>query len=177
LAGAGRLTARKLAVFGAAFAGILMCVGPAFGGLDWRGVAFAVGASLFCAGLFQLTPKVKADRAALVFWSQAAVLAVSIPWVIIAGAAAPAALSAAALMIALSSLGFYIGFGLQIVAARLIPPATAGLIFLIEPLVAIAVAALALGETLSPTQWAGIALVLGVLAADLWFSEAPEAPA
>jgi drug/metabolite transporter (DMT)-like permease len=173
LAGTGRLTARKIGVFGAAFAGILMCVGPAFGGLDWRGIAFALAASVFCAGIFQLTPQVKAERMTVIFWSQLAVLCVSIPWVMVTGVATPSALSAAAFLVAASSIGFYIGFGLQVVSTRLIPPATAGLIFLIEPIVAISVAAVALGETLAALQWAGIALVLGVLAADLWFAERP----
>jgi drug/metabolite transporter (DMT)-like permease len=173
LAGTGALTAGRLAVFAIAFAGILMCVGPNFGALDWRGIAFALAASIACAALFQLTPTVRAGRFPLVFWSQAVVTAVAVPWTLLSGAPSAATLGAAALPIAISALGFYAGFALQIIAAMRVAPATVGLIFLIEPVVAIALAALVLGETLTPLQMAGIATVIGVLAVDLGVRQRP----
>lgn len=61
--------------------------------------------------------------------------------------------------------GYLAGFALQMVAARRAPAAMIGLIFCLEPVVAILFAGLILGETLSHAQMIGTLLVLAALVA------------
>jgi drug/metabolite transporter (DMT)-like permease len=162
-----RLAPRRLAAFAVAFLGIVLCVGPALGALDWRGVALAVVAGFGSAAMFLLQSGLREDRVAIIAWTQTIALLVAIPVVAVIGLAPLASIEAAALPVAFSAIGFYLGFLLQVVAVSLIAPALAGLLFLVEPIVAILIAALVLGEALSVTQIAGITLVLGALATDL----------
>jgi drug/metabolite transporter (DMT)-like permease len=60
---------------------------------------------------------------------------------------------------------YVLGFLLQLAALKHISTATAGLVFLIEPIVAMGMAALVLGERLVFTQYLGCAVVLAALAA------------
>ena len=61
--------------------------------------------------------------------------------------------------------GYLVGFALQMVAARRAPAALIGLIFCLEPVVAIVFAGLILGETLTAAQMTGSLLVLAALVA------------
>ncbi len=166
--GSGRIAPARLAAFAIAFAGIVICVGPGLAGIDWRGVALAAAASLACAGLFEVTARVKQDQVRLVFWVVVFGQAFLVPAALVAGAPSQEALAAAALPIMVSALGYYVGFSGQIVAGRALAPATVGLLFLLEPVVAILAAQWLLGETLTPVQAGGIALVIAGLSLDVW---------
>jgi drug/metabolite transporter (DMT)-like permease len=168
LTGSGRITPARIAAFAIAFAGILICVGPSLSGLDWRGVALAMTASLACAGLFEVTSRVKQDQVRMLFWVLVFAQAFIIPAALLSGAPPRAALAAAAVPMLVSALGYYVGFAGQIVAGRALAPATVGLLFLLEPVVAIFAAQWLLGETLTPIQAGGIALVLAGLSLDIW---------
>ncbi|MGL4243542.1 MAG: EamA family transporter, partial [Beijerinckiaceae bacterium] len=164
----GRITVPRLAAFMIAFAGIVICVGPSLNGLDWRGVALAVAASIACAALMQVTATITQDRVRLLFWVQLFAMTFVVPAALISGLPTQAALTAAALPVMVSALGYYVGFAGQVIAGRALAPATVGLLFLLEPVVAILAAQWLLAETLTPVQTAGIALVLAGLSLDVW---------
>jgi drug/metabolite transporter (DMT)-like permease len=166
--GSGHVTPPRVAAFVVAFAGILICVGPSLSGLDWRGVALALAASVACAALFEVTSRVKQDQVRMMFWVMVYAQAFVIPAALVSGAPPPGALAAAAAPILVSALGFYIGFAGQIVAGRLLAPATVGLLFLLEPVVAVLAAGVLLSETVTAAQAAGIGLVIAGLALDVW---------
>jgi drug/metabolite transporter (DMT)-like permease len=166
--GGGRITPWRIAAFAIAFTGIMLCVGPTFEGLDWRGLALGAGASLSCAVLFTITASVKQDRLTLMFWMQVFALPVLMAGVGTTGLSGLASIGNVWLAILVSAVAFYIGFTGQLVAGGLLKPATLGLFFLIEPVVAIATAAAVLDETMLPVQYGGIALVIGGLALDVW---------
>jgi drug/metabolite transporter (DMT)-like permease len=164
----GKITLGRLAAFGIAFAGIVICVGPGLGGLDWRGLALALLASFACAGLFLVTATLTQDRVRLLFWVQIFAMIFVVPAALIGGMPTGPVLAAAALPVMISALGYYIGFAGQVIAGKMLAPATIGLLFLLEPVVAILAAQALLNEVLTPLQAAGIALVLAGLALDVW---------
>jgi drug/metabolite transporter (DMT)-like permease len=166
--GGGRISPSRLTGFIAAFAGIALCVGPSIEQLDWRGLALAFAAACSCALLFILTASIKQDRLTLIFWIQLFALPLIIPVAWLTGFSSVMEINGVWIAIAVSAIGFYIGFACQVIAGGKLHPATLGLIFLIEPVAAILVATVYPGETMVPLQYIGIALVLGGLAFDVW---------
>ncbi len=172
--GSGPLASSRLIAFSIAFVGIVLCVGPSTASLDWRGVALAFMASLSCAALFHITAQVKQDRLTLMFWMQTIAQVVVAPAALLTGIVGFQSIAANWLPIAISAIGFYIGFACQIVAGGLLNPATVGLLFLLEPIVAILSAAVFMDERLLALQYIGIALVISGLALDVWVQSRPS---
>jgi len=159
------LTPTLLGIALLAFAGVVMVVGPALDGLDPRGLVLAFGASLCavvqfyganrCAALPTLTK---------VVWVQA----ISLPaaWaaaLATGGLAAPAALAAAPWAVAFTICGFIIGFVLHMMALARVGAVVAGMVFCVEPVIAVITAALVLGEALTPLQGVGGACVVAAI--------------
>jgi drug/metabolite transporter (DMT)-like permease len=167
LMGGEKLSPQKLMTFVIAFAGILLCIGPTFEQMDWRGLALATLAAFACAFLIQIASTIKQERVSLIFWLQLFCLPLLLPVAWATGFPSLPTIENAWLPIFISSLGFYIGFACQVVVADKVQPATLGLIFLIEPVIALLVAALFLGEQMLPLQYLGIALVLAGIAYDM----------
>jgi drug/metabolite transporter (DMT)-like permease len=172
--GGGRITGWRMVAFAIAFTGIVIAVGPSLEGIDWRGLALAFLAAFASAAMFLLASTLKQDRITLLFWIQVAACAVLLPTAAMTGLPALETIGGVWLAVALSAAGFYIGFICQFTAAPHLKPATIGLLFLIEPVVAIISAAVFLGETLAPLQYAGVALVITGLAIDIWKQQQPE---
>jgi drug/metabolite transporter (DMT)-like permease len=166
--GSGRITMGRVFAFLLAFTGIVICVGPSMGGLDWRGVWLAFMASVACALMFELMAKMKGDRLELMFWSQLIALVIVVPVALVLGPPKPAVIISAGLALVISALGFYLGFAGQVIASVHVRAATSGLLFLLEPVVAILAATVILRETLSTFQIAGIVCVIAGLALDVW---------
>lgn len=166
--GGGPITGWRMLAFAIAFAGILLAIGPSLDGLDWRGLALAFLAAFASAAMFTITATLKQDRITLLFWAQAIACLILVPAAWMTGLPTTAQFSAVWVAVALSALGFYIGFSCQFAAAPYLSAATIGLLFLIEPIVAILAAAIVLGETLGAVQIAGVALVVLGLALDIW---------
>jgi drug/metabolite transporter (DMT)-like permease len=175
--GGGRITPWRIAAFLIAFSGIILCVGPTLENLDWRGLALAFTASVCCATMFVLTAKVTQDRLTLMFWVQLFALPIMVPIAFATGVSTFASISSVWIAVAVSAIGFYAGFTCQIASGAMLKPATAGLLFLIEPVVAISAAALVLNETLLPLQYLGVGLVIGGLSLDVWKQNQTSAPA
>jgi drug/metabolite transporter (DMT)-like permease len=157
-----RLTLALLGIAALALAGVALVVGPAVEGLDWRGLALALGASI--ATTVQFFAGVRAKRTGVVaktFWIHVVVL----PTAVLIGAwagslAPPATLALAPLAVAATVGGYVFGFVLQFMALGRITAVVAGVVYCAEPVVAALSSTVILDEPLSPIQLLGGALVL-----------------
>ena len=160
-----RLGWGRFGAFGLAFAGLALALGPSLEVLDWRGVALALLAAVSAATVFMISPKVLRAYHALgvTLYSNlfgACIIPLFLP--ILGGFVLPETSSGWLGMGGLSVLyaGAMLSMFVALHAAGAVPTS---LIFNLEPLVAIAAAAILLGERLMPVQMAGVALVIGAL--------------
>jgi drug/metabolite transporter (DMT)-like permease len=179
-----RLTPSLLAVVAMATLGVGMVVGPAFGGLDWRGLALAFGASVATATQFFAAARCRRTGVvAKVFWIHLLVLPTAALISLAAGQLVPpTALAVAPFAVAMTIGGYLFGFVLQFLALGRITAVAAGIIYCTEPVVAAVASALILRETLDPLQIAGGALVLVAIIANVLLEQrqpkaAPLVPA
>lgn len=164
-----RFSLDRLAVALAAFLGVGLVVGPDLHGLDPRGLALALTASLAAAAQFfagsacagtPLAPKL--------LWSHLLVLPVAAAVLAaVGGFAPPGALALAPLAVTVTIGGYLVGFLLQVMALARITPGPAALAFCAEPVFAVAIAAIVLGERVGPLQYAGGALVVASIMANV----------
>jgi drug/metabolite transporter (DMT)-like permease len=164
-----RLSPAMLAVALVAFIGVIMVVGPAWGELDPIGLLLAAGASASATvQFFAATRLPDVDTWPKLLWVHVMVLPVALLAALATGGVAPpSALAAAPWSVFLNIAGFVIGFTLQMMALARISAVAAGLTFCAEPVIAALTAALVLGERLGPVQYAGGALVLAAIAANI----------
>lgn len=164
-----RPSATGLAGFGLAFAGLVVAIGPALDGLDPRGLAFAALAALGATAQgFFAARAAGGGGLATVFWAQAVMIPIGVAFSLALGGPAPAAAWSAAATPVAVTIGLYMAaYVLHLRAMRGISPAAAGMIFCLEPVVAIAGAAAWLGERLTTMQYAGAALILAGVGLDM----------
>jgi drug/metabolite transporter (DMT)-like permease len=164
-----RITGALLLVVALAVAGVALVVGPAFHGLDWRGLALAATASLATAvQFFAATRCRRTGIMAKTFWIHVIVLPVSAAIAAIAGALAPPELLLAApLAVAVTIGGYVLGFVFQFAALARASAVVAGIAFCAEPVVAALSSAVMLGEQLSAVQLLGGVLVLAAIATNV----------
>jgi drug/metabolite transporter (DMT)-like permease len=159
------LTLALIGIVTLAIAGVALVVGPAFEGLDWRGVALAMGASLAAATQFFAGARAKRTSVvAKTFWIHVVVL----PTAALVGASAgslasPSALALAPVAVAATIGGYVVGFVLQFMALGRITAVVAGIVYCAEPVVAALSSTVILDERLSPIQLLGGALVIGAI--------------
>ncbi|WP_243370262.1 DMT family transporter [Microvirga solisilvae] len=163
------LTPALIGVVLVATLGVGLVVGPAFSGLDWRGLALAFAASVATAIQFFTAARCnKTGVVAKVFWIHLIVLPTSVLISLVTGQlASPAILALAPFAIAMTIGGYLIGFVLQFLALGRISAVAAGIIYCTEPVIAAASSALILDEALSLPQIAGGALVLAAIIANV----------
>lgn len=148
-----------------AFLGVALVVGPDWHGLDPRGLALALLASLMATTQF-FTGAACGDTPTLpkLFWSHLIILPVTLAILAATGGYLPAsALALSPIAVAITIGGYLIGFVLQLLALARVAPGPAGLAFCAEPVFAITIAAIMLGERVGPLQYAGGALVVGAI--------------
>lgn len=151
-----------IAAFGLAFIGITLAVGTSFAALDWRGLALAALASVTAATQFFFAARAPGGGGLRsIFWTQA----ISVPLVgaLALFTAAPGSLERLVIawpQVTGVSLLYLVAFGLYMRGMRRTAAATAGLIFCLEPVVSMVVAALVLDERLLGAQYVGATLVL-----------------
>jgi len=164
-----RLTLSLMGVVAVATLGVALVVGPAFGDLDWRGLALAFGASIATAIQFFAAARCRRTGVmAKTFWIHLLVLPTAALISLAAGQLAPpSSLAAAPFAVAMTIGGYIFGFVLQFLALGRITAVAAGIIYCTEPVVAAISSALILDEALSPLQIAGGALVLGAIMANV----------
>jgi drug/metabolite transporter (DMT)-like permease len=157
-----RLTPALLGIAGLALAGVVLVVGPAFNGLDWRGVVLSLGASVSTMVQFFAAARCRRTGVvAKVFWIHLVVLPTACLIGILAGdLAPPSALALAPYPVALTIGAYLLGFVLQFLALGRMPAVAAGIVYCTEPVVASLGSTFILGESLNPVQILGGALVL-----------------
>jgi drug/metabolite transporter (DMT)-like permease len=160
-----RITATLLAVTALAVLGVVLVVGPAFQGLDPRGLLLAAIASVATAVQFFAAARCRRTGIiAKVFWIHLLVLPASAAIGVAAGALIPPqGLLAAPVAVAVTIGAYVLGFGFQFAALARSSAVVAGIAFCAEPVVAALASALVLGERLSALQVAGGTLVLAAI--------------
>lgn len=164
-----RFSLDRLAIALAAFLGVAMVVGPDLHGLDWRGLALALVASASAAAQFFAAARL-GDTPLLpkLFWSHLIVLPVTaLILAVTGGFLPPGAVLLAPIAVAITLLGYLVGFLLQVLALTRIGPGAAGLAFCAEPVFAVAIAAVVLGERMGALQYAGGGLVVAAIMANV----------
>jgi drug/metabolite transporter (DMT)-like permease len=164
-----KLTPALFGVVALATLGVALVVGPAFGDLDWRGLALAFGASIATAIQFFAAARCrKTGLMAKTFWIHLLVLPTAALISLAAGQLAPpSTLALAPFAVAMTIGGYIVGFVLQFLALGRITAVAAGIIYCAEPVVAALSSALILNETLAPLQIAGGTLVLAAIMANV----------
>ncbi len=163
-----RISRVQMGVFAVAFAGLVIAVGPSLAGLSSYGMLLALGAAIASAFMFIYAGRVPDAPFRNAFWTQAVMgpVAFLFAWMQ-GGPAHPAIFWAAPIAIAVAMGAYAIAYLFQLMAAQRISADRAGLLFLFEPVTAIAAAGFVLRETLSPLQIAGVMLILVALAAEI----------
>ena len=157
----------RAAAFGAAFCGLVLALGSEINNLDWRGIILALSAAGSMATLLVLISRapVAINTVALSFYSNLG----SIPFLVVAvltmgGLSLPTeetgwlGLSGACVTYAVAVLIYY-------AAVRLAGPLRTALLLNLEPLITIGAAVILLGESLTPVQSLGVAMVICALVA------------
>ncbi|MBN8938335.1 MAG: DMT family transporter [Rhizobiales bacterium] len=162
-----RFTLQRLGVFALAFCGLAIALGPKLGGIDMRGVLLAAAASVFAACQFFAAARAggRIGQKALLFWSHVVIMPIAGLAALANGLGSWSVLAGAWFAATMTIAGYVIGFVFQMLSARSAPPALVGLVFCLEPVVAIVAANFVLGETLSAPQMVGSLLVLTALVA------------
>ncbi len=163
----GRLTLHRLVVFALAFTGLAIAIGPGLGAIDIRGIALAALASTLAAWQFFMAARAgrHVPPAVLMFWAHVVIMPIAGAAALLLGGISWGTIGSAWFASAMTVAGYLVGFALQMVAARRAPAALIGLVFCLEPVVAILFAGLILGETLGSAQMMGSLLVLAALVA------------
>jgi drug/metabolite transporter (DMT)-like permease len=160
-----RFSLDRLAIALVAFIGVVMVVGPSLDGLDPRGLALALAASVLAASqFFAASACAQTPLVPKLFWSHLLILPITagILW-LVSGFLPPQALGRAPAAVLVTIGGYLIGFLFQAMALARVAPGPAALAFCAEPVFAVAIAAAVLGERLGPVQYAGGALVVGAI--------------
>lgn len=164
-----RIEARSLGIAGMAFIGVACVVGPAFSGMDPRGLALAALASLATTTQFFAAGRTrKTTLVAKVFWIHLLVLPISgVAAVLATGLSGREALVAGAIPVAITIGCYVFGFLLQIAALVRASAVAIGLAFCLEPVVAAVTSVIILGERLSLLQMSGGIVVLAAIVANI----------
>ncbi|CAN1527239.1 RhaT Permeases of the drug/metabolite transporter (DMT) superfamily [Rhabdaerophilaceae bacterium] len=163
-----RISAVQMGVFATAFVGLVVAVGPSLAGLSPYGIALAGAAAIACAFMFIFAGRVDNAPIRNAFWTQLVMGPVALLFTLTQGG--PVSISvfwAAPIAIAIAMLAYCAAYIFQLMASARISADRAGLLFLFEPVTAVACAGLWLGETLSPLQIGGVVLILMALAAEI----------
>lgn len=159
------LGARRAAAFVVAFSALVVAFAPSFEVLDGVGVLLAATAAMLLAGLFLFSERAlrHVDVIAVTFYSNIGSVPVMIGGVfLLGGLALPAANVGWAGLVG-SGLCYALGIFLNFAAINFAGPARTAMVFNLEPVVAMIVAAVLLDERLSLVQYAGGALIIGAL--------------
>lgn len=154
-----------IAAFLAAFAGLALALAPSYATLDPRGLVAALAATLggTLLMLFGSRAARRVGAVSTLFFMQLSACAVTATVMFALGGPTLPGPGPGLWGLAVACAGYVVGVGLQVVAVKMVDPAPASLVYNLEPLGTLVIAALVLGERLSPLQYLGGALVLGAI--------------
>lgn len=164
--GGGAPTRAQMVGFPLAFLGLFLALGPEAGGLDWRGVAFAVLAALSSTWLFLISPRLMAtyDVFGVSFYVAVGCTLLALPILPLLGGLLPPVTALGWVGLVGAAALFVTATGLHFAALGRTSAVLAALAFNMEPVTTIAGAVVLLGERLSLGQLSGVALVVVALA-------------
>lgn len=171
LAGRERITLVKALCLIVAFAGLVWVIGPAFEGMDWRGVALALSGAFGVAitVTWGSTYLEGVDPLVVNVWANVWMLAAMSAYVLGFGALLLPG-TAQGWIGMVGATGCYI-FAIVVlfVAMRWVTPAQTAVTLNIEPIFSIAAAVLILNETITWSQGFGVAIMLiAIMFSALW---------
>jgi drug/metabolite transporter (DMT)-like permease len=167
LTGREPMTRLKAAALVAAFAGLVLALGPSFDVLNWRGIACGLAGALGMGITVTFAGTVMRQNDALIIntctnaW---AALALGAYMAATGGFVLPTT-SHGWLGIVGATLCYLVAFSSWLLSLRLVDPIRVAVLFNIEPVVTITAAWLVLGERLEPIQLLGGALVIAAVVA------------
>ena len=166
LLGRERMTWIKALCLVGAFAGLAIASSKGFGSLDWRGIAFGLGAAAGISGiaLFGGQAMAKAHPFAMNAWMNLWVAAVVRLYLLTSGGPQFPASATGWLATLAVCLCYTLGILFMFLGLMLIPPARSALTMNLEPLFSTLAAILLLHEAVSARQWFGMAMLLIFLA-------------
>ena len=148
--------------FVAAFIGLTLALGPSFETLDWRGLIAALTATV--GGVIVMTTGSRAAQrlGAISTFFHMQLIACLLASSVMLGFEGPVLpkFELGWWGLGVACLGYTVGIIMQIIAVKLVDPASASLVYNLEPLATLAIAALVLAERLTPFQYIGSALIL-----------------
>lgn len=150
---------------GAAFAGVALALNVPFSAAQMKGVALALGAALSWTAAFLLTGHFfhgRDTRVATLYMSAVSLVIFLVACLAAGGVRLPEGVRAWA---GLAAVGFFYVFALigLFAATVRVGPMRTGFYMNFEPVAAVLLGALVLGQTLAPVQLAGAAMVVGAL--------------
>lgn len=168
-----RPSPERIVVVLVAFIGVAMVVGPDWHGLDPRGLALALLASIAAATQFFAAAALgETGTLPKLFWSHLMILPVTLLILLVTGGILPpSALALAPLAVLVTIGGYLVGFVWQVLALARVSPGPAALAFCAEPVFAVIVAAAVLGERVGSLQYAGGALVVAAIMANVMLEQ------
>ncbi|MGI9483227.1 MAG: EamA family transporter [Hyphomicrobiales bacterium] len=177
------ISPRRIGLAVLALIGLAIVLGPAFDGLDWRGVVLAVCAAFGATAQFltgrHIADGVRPNTAA--FWANlVSIPAIACAIFVVHGLLGFSDLlspfeenSTAIFAVVLVCITYVFAFQLQMASLHHGPASVVAPFFYLEPIISISVAAVFLGQHLQPAQYAGGAIVFIALIGSAWVSKTP----
>jgi drug/metabolite transporter (DMT)-like permease len=155
-------TPLEAATFAAAFIGLGLALGPSFENLDWRGLVAALTATAGGTMLMVAGSRAVRRAGALPTFFHMQFIACSVTAMVMLAFDGPTLpeTSLGAWGLGVACAGYVIGVGMQVIAIKLVEPALVSLIYNLEPLGTLIIAAWLLSERLDTLQYLGGGLVL-----------------
>ena len=157
----------RWAAFAAAFAGLALALGPALDGIDWRGIALALFTAVNIAAMLIITAKAlrQTNVMTISFYSNLGAVPLFFIALAISGEFVLPTTDSGWVGLVGVCLCYGIAVLSQFAAVHFVGPIRTAMLLNAEPPITIVAAALILGESLTPMQYVGGALVIGTLVA------------
>jgi drug/metabolite transporter (DMT)-like permease len=157
---------RLYGLFAVAFVGLCLIIGFSFKLPDYRGVIAALIASLAATAQFFMAKRVSdgLTPVTVLFFVNLVIFPIALSLALFQGGPShPSLLLNVAFPVFMVGAAYAGAFALQMEASKAAPPAVIGLVFCLEPVVALVASALLLGESLAGVQFIGAGLVIAAL--------------
>ncbi|MBM10366.1 MAG: hypothetical protein CMF69_12525 [Magnetovibrio sp.] len=151
--------------FVTAFVGLSLALAPSFDSLDWRGVTSASIASVGGVIVMSTGSRAAQRLGTVNTFFHMQLIAFFVTLIVMLGAGGPTLpkVEIGWWSLGIACLCYTIGILTQIIAVKMVDPASASLVYNLEPLLTLALAAWILTDTLTSIQYIGSALILAAI--------------